>query len=291
MSRLNLCRNCNAVPARGKVGEAFDGTLCEQCDGALFMSFKRVYWELARFREDAPSVEDFLWSHGPLPANAPSLATMELCMQEWAMLYLPIPLASFTRYGTQWPLPVGSDSLRLWGEMNDVREQDLPTPIGGMPDDALVGLVIERETELGRVRLYGLVQPFGSLKSWSHFYDEPYLSLPPYRYPIPPPGQDVARRKAQELARWYRKHILGLRVEGRPHGSVSDGPPVEEHEAYRLACVALRREDRTPTHIARRMTRTLDRKITPQYVAYWTDRTRGFPGDSGARKRRRKSAE
>lgn len=290
MSRRNLCRKCKVAPAQGDKALALDGSLCEDCDARVYMSFRRLVLAMACSEEDEPSVEDLLRSNEPLPRKAPSLRTMELCMQEWAMASWPGPIESDPPLAFEWPLPVGTDSLGWWREANDIGEANIPVAIEGMPDDALVGLVIERDTEVGRVRLYGMVQPWGSLKSWSQFYDQPYVSLPPYKYPMPPAGKDAARQKAQELSRWYRKHILGLRISGRPPGSMSDGPTEAEVRAYHQACRELLPGDRGPTAIAIRMGAILPMNVTAQWVHRWMERG-AFPRDEHGPRRHRRGTD
>jgi hypothetical protein len=155
-------------------------------------------------------------------------------IQEWFPEYLDYTLA----YQTQWPLPIGRNSIQDWKRNYAIRTKK-PTPPVLWPapavreTNALLGLAIERkvvhevrpdneEARTSTLWLLGLVnlsQIKGDDGGQLYIFDEP-VSLVESRAETTTERTEV-RRTEHNLWRWYMKRILGRKISEahRPVGS------------------------------------------------------------------------
>lgn len=145
-----------------------------------------------------------------------------------------------------WPLPVGAKSLDLYRKTVGVAHRRLPEPLIESDPLATLGLVLQRHTRSGYVRLLGPVSPDDS--TWVF---QPGIVQSECRS-----SNRHDRLELQQLhnglAEWYDRVVLGevIQQRGRKYGSAPQLTWTRERYNRELAEAACARLGKEPRHLS-----------------------------------------
>jgi hypothetical protein len=150
------------------------------------------------------------------------LSVLRYAQNRRIRLDMPVPIDLTAIFLHGWPLPLGTRAIEQF--LNDnakysgnppVARQSVPSVLFALPDDAFVGLVVERTYPSGRVTLFGMTSWDAEAATW-RFADAPVVHTTPV---VGSEGRNKSLADSRhELEHWYGANVRRTRV-GRGRGN------------------------------------------------------------------------